>query len=407
MYGWPPTGPGPALKRAGRCYVREIGVEHPLVEDFVSAARRHIKDKEKKCIEELEPLEKQILTLRGLAEGDPAPPKLMQDAYRLQLNEKALEAVQLLGVWKKDIGADSDVYLRFMRSTLGHMKFAEHCCAQASEVADELRAMGPRPAPGLEENDITEARCVGATSLAHYLEAIEAECLPETSKKGFIKTIENPFFVFSDKAFQLREEFGSELKRAEESVEIFKDREEQVDGGWHIPPGFEEVEQKPAPAKPPPKPKRLTPRLDRELPGMKPETGFTMQLHGVGFEDVQRHSSELLLLEMAADIIAEECKIPRDCIFNIAFNHKKTDDSPSRAAQSAAPEDDSPSRADMGSTWASSTWGSQMTGDAPAEDAEDAEEGEDPSELAGGASFEDSFANPMLSQSIVSQSSAS
>lgn len=34
MYGWPPQGPGPSLKRAARKYIVEMGVEHPLVEDL-------------------------------------------------------------------------------------------------------------------------------------------------------------------------------------------------------------------------------------------------------------------------------------------------------------------------------------------------------------------------------------
>merc|ERR1712224_381331 len=59
--------------------------------------------------------------------------------------------------------------------------------------------------------------------------------------------------------------------------------------------------------------------LEKELPGMKDAESLNMLLHGVSFEDVHRHN-EILLLEMCADIIAEECNIPRECITNMAFN---------------------------------------------------------------------------------------
>jgi len=303
MYGWPPRGPGPSLKRAARQYVTELGAEHPLVEDFVVAARLHVKEKETKCVQEMADLEKEILRLRALVTADPPAPKLLHEGYLEQLNEKCLEAMQRLETWKQDLGEDSPVYLRFLKSTMGTAKFLDHCEARAAEIADELRPLGARPPPSLEENHVTESRAIGATALAHFLEELQAGGRHA-------------------KAAALKAEFSSELKRAEDGVMLFKVDDEDSEG-WHMPCGFRNVEasEKAAEApSPPPPPKEF--RMERELPGMKEGESLSMRLHGVSFEDVYRHN-EILLLEMCADIIAEECKIPRDCIFNLSFSDPK------------------------------------------------------------------------------------
>jgi len=300
MYGWPPKGPGPSLKRAARQYLAELGPEHPLVEDFVLAARRHIKEKEDKCIQELGDLEKDILKFRGLVNADPPAPKLMRDSYVEQLNEKSLDAIQRLDLWSKEIGTDSAVYLRFLRSVLDTEPYLDQCEAQASTLVEELRSYGPRPPPSLEENHITEARAIASTSLAFYIEALEADGR-------------------SSAAAAFRGEMSGELRRVREAVALFKEPVEENEG-WHKPPGYDQLDiPDPPPPPPPPPPPKKEFRLDRELPGMREKEGLTMRLHGVGFEDVNRHH-ELLLLEMCADIIAEECKIPRDCIFNMSFS---------------------------------------------------------------------------------------
>jgi len=236
----------------------------------------------------------------------------MRDSYAEQLNEKCLEAIQKLDVHKKDLGEDSFVYLRFLKCTLDTGKFLDHCEARAEEIADELRALGPRPPPSLEENHITEARAIGATALAHFLEILEDGGRTSLKRRG--STI---------KAKALKAEFGPELKRAQQAVELFRDPTEEEEGGWHLPPGFSNVDamlKPPDPPPPPPPPKEI--RLERKLPGMRDGEGLSMTLHGVDFEDVYRHN-EILLLEMCADIIAEECKIPRDCIFNMSFSEPK------------------------------------------------------------------------------------
>lgn len=355
MYGWPPTGPGPSLKRAARTYVTEIGDDHPLVSDFVIAARRHIQMKEEKCTNEMMPLEKAILRFRYLLNADPPAPKLMREGYKEELNEKCLEAMQRLQVWEKELGTDSEAYLRFLRSTLGEESFLDHCEVQAVEIADELRAYGPRPLPGFEENYITEARAVGATSLLHWLEVLET--------KGR-KTV----------AAQQRAKVpASELKRVDDWVAMFKVKEEDEDG-WHKPPGFEKVDSPDkALAKPPTPPAEKQIRLERELPGMKAGEAMTMRLHGVSFEDVDRHN-EILLLEMCADIIAEECKIPRDCILNLSFADPKK---PSKAATDAPPVDAELSHAELPDGATSKEL--MVDGAAPAAD-----------------NFSESFGNPLI-----------
>jgi hypothetical protein len=323
MYGWPPVGPGPSLKRAARQYIAELGAEHPVVEDFVAAARRHIKLKENKCVEDMAPLEKEILELRGLVDAVPPAPKLMRDSYREKMNEKCLEAMQRLeSLWKPDLGTDSAVYLRFLRSTLGKEAFLDHCEEQAANIAYDMRRLGPRAAPSLEENHVSEARAVSSTSLAHYMRALDTD-----GRKAA--------------AMNHDREFATELKRVEGGVSLFHDPGEE-DDGWHRPPGFKKVESPPMAPAPPPPPPPPEIRLDRELPGMRDAESLSMRLHGVCFEDVNRHN-ELLLLEMCADVIAEECGIPRDCIFNMKFSEP-------RKAEEPAPEAEAPvlSDADLG-----------------------------------------------------------
>jgi len=276
-----------------------------LVEDFLSAARRHINEKEKRCVQEMTSLETEILHFRSLVDADPPPPKLMGDHYREKMNEQCLEAMGHLENWKQEIGEDSPVYLRFMRSALGTDKFFDYCEDQAAAECAEIRTLGPRSAPSLEENFVTEARAVAATKMAHLLECMVAD--------GRLA-----------EAAALKAEFASDLKRAEEPVAIFRDKAStdtagvEVDEGWHRPPGFEAVDAvlKVEPPRPPTPPKEI--RLERDLPGMRDGQNFTMKLHGVDHKDVHRHG-ELLLLEMCADLIAEECGIPRDCIFNLSF----------------------------------------------------------------------------------------
>jgi hypothetical protein len=323
MYGWPPAGPGPSLKRAGRKYIRELGADHPTVEDFIAAVRRHIKAKEDRCILEMTPLEKDILRLRALVNAVPAAPKLMREAYIEEMNEKCLEAMNQLSRWEGDLGKDSPSYLRFMKSTLGTEKFIEKCEAEAAEVADDIRTLGPRPPPSLEEDHVTECRALYAISLAFLLETLEAHVQLPLPRK--------------EQVAALRTEFASELKRVEEEVALFKNLVDE-DEGWHKPPSYSNVEQKMKPPEPPPPPppkKRIV--LERELPGMKEGTGLTMRLHGVGGEDVMRHN-EILLLEMCGDIIAEECKIPRDCIFNLSFSDPVKVAAEKAAAEKAAAE---------------------------------------------------------------------
>merc|ERR1719272_1480926 len=175
MYGWPPTGPGPSLKRAARQYTRELGPEHPLVEDFVAAARRHVKRREDSCVEEMVDGEKEILRLRSLVQADPAPPKLMWANYNELCNDSCLEAMNRLEYWLQELGSDAPAYLRFLKTTLGKPAFLDHLEEKTNEVATELRSYGPRPPPSLEENYVTEARAVGATSLAYLLDSLEVD----------------------------------------------------------------------------------------------------------------------------------------------------------------------------------------------------------------------------------------
>lgn len=305
MYGWPPTGPGPALKRACRQHVRELGTEHPSVEDFVISAKRHIKGKEKKCIEEMEPFEKEFLRLHALIHTDPPPAKLMKESYEEELAEQGKEALKRLEFWRNEIGADSAVYLRFMKAILGPEHFLDHTEALVDEVVMELRALGPRAPASLEEAHVTEARTIAATSLACMLASLEADGRHE-------------------KAAPLRAEFASELKRVEEAVSMFDDADEEPEDefeGFHDPPGCKPIEQREIVLEPPKPPavKKGGVQLERALPGSNPPVGFDMRLHGVCFEDVRRASNELLLLEQCGDIIAEECGIPRDWLLNFSF----------------------------------------------------------------------------------------
>jgi hypothetical protein len=308
MYGWPPSGPGWRLRRAGRQYVAELGADHPLVGDFVMAARRHAKAKDAAVLEELAPLETEVLRLRGFVEANPPFPKLMRDGYKSELSEKVTEALTRLESWCDVIGEDSLIYLRLLRSFMGVPAFMDHCQAHATELAEDLRALGPRPPPHLEEADVTEARAVAATSLAHWLECLEAD----------------DHQAHQAQAAPFRSEFASELRRVEGAVALFRDndraKEEDAQEGWHRPPDFESIEQSvPQEEPPPPEPEPDPVRMARELPSMRPSMGLKMRLHGVSFKDVNR-SHELLVLERCADIIAKECGIPREWIANLAFS---------------------------------------------------------------------------------------
>jgi hypothetical protein len=305
MHGWPPRGPGPTLRRAGRLAVAELGADHPLVEDFLSAARRAIKRSEGQAIEDLALVEREILRLRSLIEASPPPPKLMLAGYKMEMEEKGAEALKQLEEWRGRLGEDSSVYLRFLHSFMGKEAFLDYCQAHAVDVAEEIRALGPRLPPQMEDAHLTECRSLSATSLTNWLEALEA------NGRGA-------------QAAALRHEFSSELRRVERSRDLFKDtsddRNEEDAEGWHRPPGYEKVDQplRPEePARPPPAAKPIM--KERELPGFDPSCSLQMRLHGVSLEDVRKHQQELLLLEQCADIIAEECGIPRDWISDLSF----------------------------------------------------------------------------------------
>jgi len=293
MYGWPPTGPGPSLKRAARSYVQEMGPEHPLVADFLVAARRHVKLKEKMCEEELTPKEKEILHFRGLYDADPPAPKLLRDDYREKMNEKCGEVMEALKVWRATLGEDNDVYLRFLKSTLAPEPFLDNCEDRAAALGVELRALGLRPPPSFEENHVTEARAIDLTALAFCLETLERGGRNE--QLGFHPAPVQPSWRGEQAALEacpLREEFASELRRVAEAVQLFKAEE------------------------PPPK-------LERVLPAMRDGENINMRLHGVDYGDIHRHG-EVMLLELCADIIAEETGIPRHCLYNLAFTDPKT-----------------------------------------------------------------------------------
>jgi len=270
-------------------------------------------------VQELAPLEKEILRLRSLVKADPPAPKLMHNAYKEEMNEKQLEALENINRWGQELGKDSAVYLRFMKSTLDTEQFLDHIVAEATEVANEMRSYGPRPPPSLEEDHITEARAIGATALTFLIESLEVHRRKEP-------------------AASLRSEFGSELRRVEAAVALFKNVEDN-DEGWHNPPSFQNVDQPlkpPEPPPPPPPPKKF--QIARDLPGMRDGQSMTMRLHGVDWEDVLRNN-ELLLLEMCGDIIAEECKIPRHCVFNMSFSDPAKIAAEKATAEKAAAEE--------------------------------------------------------------------
>jgi uncharacterized protein YbjQ (UPF0145 family) len=301
MHGWPPRGPCPTLRRAGRHAATELGKEHPLVDDFLAASRRAIKRTEDEAIEELAPVEKEVQRLRSLVEADPPAPHLMLVGYKMELEEKGSEALKELEEWRRRLGEDCAVYLRFLYSFMGKKAFLDYCQGKAADVAEEMRSFGPRQPAQLEDAHLTECRSLAACSLTDWLEALE------TNGRG-------------EQATALRNEFASELKRVEASRNLYMNRKEEDTGGWHKPPGFKKVDvafvpEEPPP--PPPPPKRIM--IERPLPGYDEGRSLQMRLHGVSLEDVRKHEQEILLLEQCADIIAEECGIPRDWIYDLSF----------------------------------------------------------------------------------------
>lgn len=264
-YGWPPTGKPLPLAMAARWYAVELGADHPSVDDFIAAARRVLNRTEKAAAQELAPHVRVVVELRRRLNVQPPPPKLIREALTQELdeymNQTALAEVERL---QQELGFESPLVLQHISAILGSGAYLERCEAQAAEAATELRQPDPGPYSGPSGAELAEARMAAAARLCQILDVLEAERSPN--------------------CIALRAEFFSDLEQVRPLVAYLRpDRpgslapldgaaggdvagEESDDDGWHRPPDFNHINDRPLAAPEEPQHQWQPPAEDHGFP---------------------------------------------------------------------------------------------------------------------------------------------
>lgn len=294
-YGWPPKATARELCSAIRWFIVELGAGNLLVEDFSEQTRRVLKRTESVAEKALRPVAATMQDFRRRLALKPSPPKLLAEALRQELHDHGVQALELLKEWEDEIASESPSVLHLVCGIMGTEAFLEKCRSSAVESAEFLRTSDPNK-PTEERN-----RLDAAARLFQTLQAIEAEGKSMTSF-----------------ATEMRREFSSELHRVQGLMAIITPELGDPDDGWHRPPGFIYVEDRPVvDIAVETKKQKLEPEPPK-MPLRRPDINVRMRLHGVTLKDAQA-KSEILLLERMADIIATECGLPREWISDISF----------------------------------------------------------------------------------------
>lgn len=294
-FGWPPFGRPTTLARAARWFAIELGGMHPLVEQFSAAVERMLVKTQTSALQVLNPLHDKIKYYRGRLYVTPSPPQLMVEGLKEELDEVMLQAVTALEEWKEDLGLESKEFLHVVRGILGTAAFVKRYEAQAEAVAPELRLSVTN------EAEQEEQRVAAAVKLSQLLDLLE-------EASGTTPLVASLHAEFSHELSEVR----PLLSRVRCELE-----EEELDG-WHVPLGFEDLDQPLKPPTPPPTPPPPTPPRGPDFPESGDDIRVKMRLHGITVEDA-RAMSEILCLEKCALIIAQECGIPREWISNLRF----------------------------------------------------------------------------------------
>lgn len=300
-YGWPPKGKVTVLCHGTRWFATELGCTDLSVQDFVSATMREFNKTEIAALEALNPLLVQAKELRRKLAIWPPPPKLIKKALIDELQEVLDQAKKMLAADQDELGFESPPVLKLYNDILKE-EFLEHCQNEAATAAQELRKTDPDNAT--EE----EVRLLNTARLWQLVEAMQAEGIAGIAT-----------------ATELSAEFESELDEVRPLIALTRpdlvmidSSQEVIDDGWHLPPGFREVDQPIGTPEPPYQPRVLTPEPPPPPETPRPDIEVCMKLHSVAVEDT-RSRSEIVLMERCAMIIAEECGIPRDWVTHLGF----------------------------------------------------------------------------------------
>jgi hypothetical protein len=206
--------------------------------------------------------------------------------------------------FQEQLGYESEVFVKHMRGILGPF-FVGRVAQDVETAAAELRRLGPAQDPVKildeppERSDQVEARTAAATRLAQLIGALR-----EVGDASVAARIE-----------ALMREFSTELAVVKPLMKLLETDGWDEDDGWHRPPGFTTVEVPFVAPPPPPTPPKTPPRPPTP-PGGGDAVKMKIRLHGVTLGDV-RCNSEILLMEKLADIVAKECKVPREWLQHI------------------------------------------------------------------------------------------
>jgi len=318
-FGWPPTGPLPLLASAGRRYFAELGATHPTLQDYVNTVRELRVRLETRMIEELGSFEVECRQLRCRMIAQPPPVALLMEGYRQQLNEKVLQANQLLDDWGRQVGFESPLYGRFSGAILGNEKCEANWMGQAERSAAEIRCwrMVGTGDPSDEEGlDVAATRII---QLLASLEAIGKLHADAAELKAELKTdLERarPAALL----FDMRSALHGVTEDAPEQPEAFGDGPAEPVGDTRARGVTFSQPWEPPPPEPEPEKVIETPREIATLTA-------GVRLHGVSLADVQGQA-ESELWSRCATVIARECGIPLSCVRMLGFTVSKVEASP-------------------------------------------------------------------------------
>ncbi|CAE8651963.1 unnamed protein product, partial [Polarella glacialis] len=282
-FGWPPKSAVSRLGPSLRWFAHELGDGHRLIEDFLAASRRALWKAEAAAEKELKPIDETAQEMRRRLTQQPSPPKLIFQAVKDELDELLRHAEDILADWHEELVYESPKVLKRVCSILGRQVFLQRVLAEAAEVAQELRRLGPAYRAEAEE-----PRQRAACRLWQLVEIMQAEgaLMPATE-----------YSVEFDQDLTMVRRFICLLRSDLVAFEM------EEDDGWHRPLGFQPAvcEGKTPPPTPPRQP---TPEPTPRVSTPRADISICMKLHSVSEEDTKA-KSQILLMERCAAIIAQ------------------------------------------------------------------------------------------------------
>lgn len=297
--GWPPRGKIHELSMAVRWYYLELA-DAPELEDYISFTIRMRSLRIKEAVDALTPIAAKLQRLRAKLSAKPAPPKLLAEGFREDIDEIFVDNDHIIQRWSDEFWWECPEVTKALRALHGEEAFIGKLEADACEWAQTLRDCGPKPPiDEPEAMERAEVRAEAEVSVAILVDVLRMEGRAAMARA-------------------LSSEFPVEIENAQFLVHYLDDTvdKEEYDSGWGAPRGYEHVERPenppptPPPPPPPPPPRPPTPPKEQDI-------HVTMRLHGVTREDLGC-KSEILMLDRCATIIARECGIPREWVTNIA-----------------------------------------------------------------------------------------